>query len=349
MPNYTLDSLVTPANGRAVLKFRSDEYVKCETVGVSIRDGAGTNLDYPGVAKFVNIGPEGYTYISDPRTEPLRPGTYTAWAFLYDNAWRQVGPTQTFTVPAQDLTNIPGKTVVFHGDNFLDTTKWSVGWSSAYPGSTPPQTDYAFGKADYIHPSIKPTLVQDATLKRAVWQFRGTRRSADSWNTPLVTTEYLPNGFEFLPGDTCTVKIKLPPERGAWPAIFTWGRDNPPGGPTGSPPGKGEVDLFEYHGDTPHRLEFTNHAIPSVYYYEPAGLSSWAGKWIDLRVDFLANGVKWYVNDNLIFTGTGVQSYWRAWPIVSLSVASAANQYHAEPDPAVNVMDFYVADFKVWR
>ncbi|OII61263.1 hypothetical protein BJP40_06795 [Streptomyces sp. CC53] len=239
--------------------------------------------------------------------------------------------------------------VVFSGDNFLDGGKWNIGRSSAYPGGGPGQTNYGDNKADYIHPTNAPSLVHDADLGRLVWRFRATRRGPDAWDTPLATTEYVPGGggFEIRPGDTMTAKLKLPAERGAWPAYWTWGRDNPPGY-GGVQPGHGEVDMFEYHPNNPDLLELSNRVSGGGHYYRNSQVVQ-PGRWIDMRVDFGTDGVVWRIDGQHVFTANGLPSYWRAWPIVNLSIVSAANPWHPEPLSSVNTIDFYVADFKVWR
>jgi hypothetical protein len=128
---------------------------------------------------------------------------------------------------------------------------------------------------------------------------------------------------------------------GAWPAIWTWST-----GTLQSLPGHGEVDLFEYHGENATTLEFTNHVTSGTSY--PAGYIS-SGVPFELRVDFDAAGVKFYINGTLRYTAGGLPTNWQSNLIVNLSVASVDNPYHAEPPTGVNALDFQVTNLKVWR
>src|SRR5207253_86001 len=80
-----------------------------------------------------------------------------------------------------------GKTLVFDAP-FTDTSQWTVGRTSSYPGATNPNDN----KLDYLSPSNGPDA--DGT-------FRATRRSDGNWDADLVTTEYSAKHFELKPGD----------------------------------------------------------------------------------------------------------------------------------------------------
>lgn len=342
---YTLTSVTLPttAGSRAVAKFTSDTYTRVDLVGVDIRNSNGVVVGYPFSTGPVNVGPEGFTFISDPLTADLPPGGYTAHVMLTQGfELVQVGATQNVTVqapppPPGGGTTVPGKSVVFDAP-FSDLTKWNVGRTSSYPGSSP-QTNTGDNKLDRISPS---TSAPDAS-----GVFNATRYSSSLWNADLVTTEYVPGGgFELRPGDSVTADVTLGSERGAWPAIWTWGRDNPPGY-SGVQPGHGEIDLFEYHTDNPNLLELSNHVrSASTYYTSAANIKP--GTAFSLRVDFGLTTNTWYINGSQVWAdGKGVPSYWRAWPIVNLSVC--AGQWHPSPLSSQTAMQYAVQNFKVWR
>ncbi|AUG81123.1 hypothetical protein CFP65_6467 [Kitasatospora sp. MMS16-BH015] len=202
---------------------------------------------------------------------------------------------------------------------FSDRTQWAAGVSSAYPPSGRNPGD---NKLDRIVPGYGP----DGSRFTAV---RQPSRGRGWWKTPLVTTEGTAGGFELLPGDQLTAECQVLAQQGAWPAIWTWGRDTAPGRPQ---PGHGEVDVFEYHDDHPRMLELTNHVRPQASEYADGVVTP--GTWFTIGCVFGADSVRWSVDGTEVYAdGVGVGPDWRAYPIVSLSVA--AGQYgHRRPGPA---------------
>ncbi|WUH88987.1 beta-glucanase [Streptomyces sp. NBC_00433] len=207
----------------------------------------------------------------------------------------------------------PTAAVVFDAP-FTDRTAWAVGRTSAYPedGRNPDDN-----KLDVIGPGYGPTADGVFTARRA--------RGGD-WHTALVSTEYAPGGFELLPDDELTATCVVHDVQGAWPALWTWGRDK-----GGRPqPGHGEVDAFEYHPTHPGLLELTNHVRPAAHYAEGAVT---AGRPFALRVVFGTASVEWYADGRLLYADhRGVGPHWRAWPIVCVSVA-AGRYGHLPPRP----------------
>ncbi len=239
--------------------------------------------------------------------------------------------TGVTTLPPRTANAAPpaGKTLIWDGSNFNDTTKWNVGKSSAYPNNGP--TNPGDNKLDYIAKTNAPSN----------GVFTADKRWDGKWNTDLVTTEYVNNGFELRPGDSVVSQITLNADRGTWPAIWTWGRDFS----TGPQSGHGEIDLFEYHGDNPRMLELSNH-VREGYLYADNVITP--GVPFELRVDFGLSSVDFYVNNTLIWADAkGVPSSWRAWPIVNISVC--AGQWHPAPSSRQTHMEFKVSKFHVYR
>ncbi|KOV96120.1 family 16 glycosylhydrolase [Streptomyces sp. NRRL B-3648] len=216
----------------------------------------------------------------------------------------------------------PPPDVVFTAD-FASETQWVAGRSWAYPGGGP--VNPGDNKLDY--------LVPDAEYSRS-GVFRATRRPDGWWDTGLLTTEGSQEEFTVRTGDVLEARVRLPEEVGAWPAIWTW-RD-----------GDQEVDVFEYHPDNPDLLEFSNHVRGGSRYLDDDAVQP--GAWVDLRTEFGARSVVWWLNGTQVFAdGRGVGRSWHAYLIVNLSVS--AGRYHPSPDPGTTEMSFEVASLVVRR
>lgn len=229
-----------------------------------------------------------------------------------------------------DVQQPPGGRVVFDAP-FSDPTAWAVGRTSAYPedGRNPGDN-----KLDQIGPEFAPTTSG---------VFRARRAAGDVWQADLVSTEYAPGGFELRPGDAVSATCTVHATRGAWPALWTWGRDVAENRPQ---PGHGEVDLFEYHPTNPRLLELTNHV-------RPAGLTPddvvTPGRPFRLRVVLGADDVRWYVDGAQVFADSrGVGPRWRAWLVVGISV-SAGGFGHLPPEPRTHLLSWQCQDLAVWR
>lgn len=212
--------------------------------------------------------------------------------------------------------------VVFTAD-FASTRQWVAGHSWAYPDGGPVNPDD--DKLDYLVPD--PDHSRTGT-------FRATRRPDGRWNTGLLTTEDSDDGFLLRAGDVLETRVRLPTQIGAWPAIWTW-RD-----------GNQEVDIFEYHPDHPDLLELSNHVRGGHRYYRDEAVQP--GAWVNLRVEFGARSVVWWVNGNRAYADRrGVGRSWHAHLIVNLSVC--AGRYHPPPADGVSEMAFEVAQLLVHR
>ncbi len=215
----------------------------------------------------------------------------------------------------------PG-TLVLDAD-FSSAEQWTAGRSWAYPDGGP--TNPGDNKLDHLtaDPSYSRTGV-----------FRATRRPDGNWDAGLLTTEGSPEGFLVRAGDVLEARVRLPVEAGAWPAIWTW------------LDGGQEIDVFEYHPDNPDLLELSNRVRGRHLYFRDPAVQP--GAWVDLRVEFGARSVVWWVNGARVFDDRrGVGRSWRAHLIVNLSVC--AGRYHPAPDPDTSEMSYEVAELRVYR
>ncbi|WP_432171723.1 beta-glucanase [Streptomyces sp. 1222.5] len=231
---------------------------------------------------------------------------------------QQPHPGSPFPVP-----RTPSPTDVVFTADFASTEQWVEGRSWAYPGGGPVNPDD--DKLDY--------LVTDPSYCRT-GIFRAVRRRDGRWNTGLLTTEGSDQSFMVRSGDVLEARVRLPREVGAWPAIWTW-RD-----------GDQEIDVFEYHPDNPNLLEFGNHVRDTGSAFR--GDAVRPGAWIDLRTEFGAESVVWWVNGTRVFADRrGVGRRWHAYLIVNLSVC--AGRYHPAPAPGTREMSYEVSGLLVRR
>ena len=335
---------ITPGNGSATASFtvNATKSTAFSQIVLAVRDASGGNFDFAHQGNVTFSGSRTFSGTSGS----LPNGNYTAQVAytLNGSTWTNVTPVKSFTIGAAapdagsgggtdsgtTTPPPPGKTVVFNAA-FTDTSQWTVGRTSSYPGATNPNDN----KLDYISPSSGPDA--DGT-------FRATRRSDGNWDSDLVTTEYSAGHFELKPGDELDATVTLGPEQGAWPAIWTWGRDLA----GGTQAGHGEVDLFEYHTNNPNLLELSNHVSDTHLDYTNANAIK-PNAPFDLRVVFGSSSVDWYINGTRVFAdGKGVPSNWVAYPIVNLSIA--AGQYgHSAPSSSQTAMSYKVTNFRVYR
>lgn len=202
---------------------------------------------------------------------------------------------------------------------------WTIGKSSAYPNNGPTNVNDA--KLDYIASYNMPS---------STGLFHATKMVSGFWNTDLATTEYSTKGFKLTTNNSLAAIVTLPKasDMGAWPAIWTWG--------SGSLPGHGEIDLFEWHNDNPYMLELSNHVTGDSAYIDNIVQP---GVPFDLQVDFSSNAVTWYVNGFKVFATKGLPLNWSAYIIVNLSVSNG--KWH--PAPTTNTtMAFRVNGLRVW-
>ncbi|WP_369373942.1 beta-glucanase [Streptomyces sp. cg36] len=206
--------------------------------------------------------------------------------------------------------------------DFGSPAQWVAGRSWAYPDGGPVNPDD--DKLDHL--VADPAYSRDGV-------FRARRRPDGLWDTGLLTTEGSDEDIMVRAGDVLEARVRLPGVLGAWPAIWTW-RD-----------GGQEIDVFEYHPDNPDLLELSNHVRDAHLYHRDPAVAP--GAFVDLRVEFGARSVSWWVNGALVFADRrGVGRRWHAHLIVNLSVS--AGRYHPPPPPEATEMSFEVPALRVW-
>jgi hypothetical protein len=162
------------------------------------------------------------------------------------------------------------------------------------------------------------------------------------WNTGLVTTgdscDSGGNQFQAQVGDFLLTRVKLPTGNvGAWPGFWTW-KD-----------GANEIDIFEWHSNNPHTLEFTNHVKPAGTTYEDKSLIG-PGKWIYIGTKIGENNNTWYVGSSekdlkaVYSDHTGVGPNWSAFLIANLSIDSDKRRPKGH-----RPIDYYIDTIKVFR
>ncbi|MFB7944415.1 hypothetical protein ACFC6L_05795 [Kitasatospora phosalacinea] len=305
----------------ASLTLHASRCFTAKTVGVGVRDAAGTNLDFPGNASNVRICPGGATVTTGARTLPA--GSYTQFGFWQDTAggWHNL-PSRTLTVadaapsaPVAPAVPAPaqGKALTW-AEEFSGPIAWGSKWtgdrSSAYRyGSHNPDDN----KLDWLAPSAV-TVSGGAATFTATPSAHTLENGRQAWDTGLLTTEYSSDGFQVRTGDYVEARVKLPSGTGAWPALWTW-KD-----------GNNEIDSFEYHPDNPNLLELSNRIRSGLKYHTDANAIA-PDRWVTIGTYYGADSVDWYVNGAKAFSdGTGVGANWSAYPILNLSLS--AGQYH---------------------
>jgi hypothetical protein len=204
----------------------------------------------------------------------------------------------------------------------------------AYADGTSDRRDF---KLDRIDPSAM-------RISRGALQVTATARSAHgSWQTGLLSTEPWHsganggNGFQLRTGDYALVRMKLPGRldgggHGAWPGVWTWRGGN-------------EVDLMEWHSETPDIVEFANHSEGAdTFAFVHSPLVDF-GRWITVAVRFGATDVRWYLGDDTHSLRlaqsdhTGVGTHWHAYLIANLSVSAQPGRLPTSTHPITMSID----------
>jgi len=205
-------------------------------------------------------------------------------------------------------------------------------------------TAYPDGVSD--RKDAKLDRVQAASMKVSggVLHVTATAGSARGvWRTGLLTTEPWRSGaaggdgFQVRTGDYAVVSLRLPSRtggggHGAWPGVWTWRGGN-------------EVDLLEWHSETPDILEFSNHARAKATHDFAHSPRVGFGKWIEVGVRFGATDVSWYLGDGthplrLTYQDhKGVGAKWHAYLIANLSVSAQPGRVPTSTRPISMAID----------
>lgn len=192
----------------------------------------------------------------------------------------------------------------------------------------------------------RDVLTREAlTVSGGVLTFTARPGSGGSWTTGLVTTgdscSTGGSGVTERTGDLVVAHVRLPAtgSSGAWPGVWSW-RD-----------GDNEIDLFEWHSDKPHVLEFVNHLHPASELWTSTGEVA-AGAWLYVAVLLGATDDTWYVGTTLdgmtpVWSdGTGVGPSFEAYPILNLSIDDGPGH---PPPPGSTPITFDVGSFALYR
>ncbi|MFJ9951611.1 family 16 glycosylhydrolase [Kitasatospora sp. NPDC091207] len=373
-PTVTQDKLAPAAMvaGKAAtasLTVHSSACFTARTVGVGVRDAAGTNLDFPGNVANAQICPSGLSITTGSRTLPA--GTYTQFGFWQDSAgaWHNL-PSQKLVVSAANATPSPTPTPSTTPTTTPSTTPtttptgtpagtpataapvagkkltWSDEFNSLALGSrwtADKSSSYHYGdhnpndnKLDWLNKNNVAVSGGAATFT-ARPSSHTLENGKQAWDTGLLTTEYSGEGFKVKTGDYVETRVKLPAGTGAWPALWTW---------NGTSGNHGEIDTFEYHSDNANLLELTNHVNADHKYVTDAKAIA-HDQWVTVGTQYGANSVDWYINGAKVFAdGKGVGADWSAYLILNLSLS--AGQYHPAPTGTVPIT--FAADYvRVYR
>ncbi|MDN3022806.1 hypothetical protein [Streptomyces sp. S.PB5] len=331
------------------LTVRAPQCTAVRRVGVMVRDGLGRRLELPGgVIEEARVCPEGLTLTAEPHA--FRAGTYTLSGYHEDAAGEHELGRARLTVVSGDRSNrqATGRKRVW-AEEFDKAPAWGKRWintgTSAYRyGTHSPDDD----KLDWV--DRRAVKVTDG---RAVFTARPSKHTLENgrraWDTGLITTEGSRERFRLRTGDYVETRVQLPTAPGAWAAMWTW------------TDGGGEVDVFEYHPDTPELLEMVNHTRYAANYHpivvpktvpgkkgaESGKAARGGGVWLRIGVAMGASSVDWYVDDVLVYQdGRGVGRGWSACLTLSLSVSSGV--YHPPP-PTEHPFSFAVDYVHVYR
>lgn len=341
-------------------------------VGVAVRnelDDGGTgdqNFDYPmlDIKKICAGSPQVFTTGARTFTEP---GRYKQFVYYRDAKGYH-------NLPAVDLrvTYRADRTDFFKEEfETLNLNRWRRDESGAYEyvrkgrlkeGDKVGTTNAKDNKLDRIDPA--GVRVEDGWAKfTAKPDPHGrTLKPLDkdgnpmppgtpelpSWNTGLLTTQHSADADKNMVkiGDYVETKVKLPPETGAWPGLWTWN------GP------RGEVDTFEYHPGPlrgtdhpghPNRLELTNRTHETTVgddYTSKQDIEP--NKPVVIGTYYGATSVDWFVNDRKVYSDdTGVPNGWSAHLILNLSVSGP--RFGRQPAQETKEITFDADYVRVYR
>lgn len=200
------------------------------------------------------------------------------------------------------------------------------------------------GRADRNDAKLDQLEPAAMRISHGALQVTATARTAHGpWRTGLLSTEPYGsgaaggNGFQLRTGDYAQVRLKLPGRQdggghGAWPGLWTWRDGN-------------EVDLMEWHSETPDIIEFANHSEGAdTFAFVHSPLVGF-GKWINVAVRFNADDVSWYIGDDTHglrlaqSDRTGVGPDWHAYLIANLSVSAQPGRFPVSTRPITLLID----------
>lgn len=201
-------------------------------------------------------------------------------------------------------------------------TSWTFGSTSAFPG--PDASGTQRNPTDHKQDCLNPSWSAPADH----YTFEATKDTAlHCWKTDLATSKVL-----VRTGDKITYNVTPQAQQGAWPAIWTW-KD-----------GGNELDLFEYHGDHPNRVEFANHVTGESTF----NIKTAPGRPYQITVTLGTDHVSWRsVNGYLMYQTKGLPANWSSYLIVSMSVDNGT--WHVAPSATQTHLFMKVNSLQVTR
>ncbi|MFC7220984.1 hypothetical protein ACFQLX_22915 [Streptomyces polyrhachis] len=303
------------ASVSTTLKTRSPTCVTVKKLGVSVRDALWNEVGSPRVSKDVRICPEGHSFTPSSRTFPA--GTYTQFGWYVDNTGYHELEHSKFTVTGGGgRAAVPGGGKPVWAEEFNEPLtpgkRWTTTGISAYRyWNRNPDG----GKLDWVDPDSVEVSggVADFVARPAPQVLENGRRA---WTTGLITTERSAEGFQVRTGDYVEARVQLPTSVGAWASVWTWKE------------GGGEIDILEYHADTPDLLEQCNHVRYSANFHRAPVPEP--GEWTRIGVKLGKSSVDWYIDGALVYQDSrGVPEDWSAYPVMTLSLN--AGTWHPAP------------------
>jgi hypothetical protein len=216
-------------------------------------------------------------------------------------------------------------------------------YTSAYPnGRTNPDN----WKLDRLTPAAI-SVSQGGGLRLRAEPVTGSPRGP--WTTGLITTEPWDHGpcggdgFTVRPDDYVLVRLRLPNRgdgggHGAWPGVWLWKG------------GHSEVDVLEWHSETPRIAEMVNHVDGDTGGFVPNGLLGY-GKWVYVGARLGTDTITWYLGDSprhlqaVYRDGQGVPHDWRAYLVINLSVSAQ----HRRVPTALTPITTEISSVQVYR
>ncbi len=228
--------------------------------------------------------------LSNPQNGSL--GTGTAKGFIVAENGTYL-PTSNigYTTPA----SYPGYTAVWSDEfsgNSVDLSAWNQETGNGVGG-------WGNNELQFYTNSTKNCFVSNGNL---IIEARKEVVAPFNYTSARMTTQNKKN-FKFGRID---IRAKLPVSKGLWPALWMLGENITSVGW----PSCGEIDIMELVGTNPSRVHGTMHWKPlsgtninKGGSYDLAG-ADFSQQFHVFSIVWTQNMIKWYVDDNLFFTGT---------------------------------------------
>ncbi len=205
--------------------------------------------------------------------------------------------------------------IIAYGSRAQETACESLVWSDEFDADGAPSTakwNYDTGGGGWGNNELQ-TYTNNRTnswVENGLLHIKATKASG-SWTSARLVTRAK---GDWLYG-RIEVKAKLPSRKGTWPAIWMLPTDWEYGGW----PASGEIDIMEHVGYDPGVVHGTIH---TEAYNHGIGTQKGASITVDdassvfhvYAIEWTAEDIKWYVDDQLYFTFNNKNSTYKEWP-----------------------------------